>query len=591
MKRVRFPHGAAVAVLGLALAAACVGACGDDRKGFEHRETTFESDGGGTVDAPDCRQRCSLDGRSVIDGCTGAIVKTCPVELACGAAACMEPCAAASADRSSNGCEFYFQAPRFEKKYPQQCYAAFVVNTSLQAAKVSLELEGKALDLSKAMFRTTPGSAELIPHQGEIPPGESVVLFVSDRDPSAPPELYEDYRVPCPSKVVAAAFVDRNPNGTGTGASFHLSSNVPVATTTIYPFGGARTELPSATLVLPVTSWAEEHMIVDGWEVSNCGAPATQIVAAADDTEVTLRPKRDVQDGNGVRGGPAGSALTYRLSKGQHLQFFQDEELTGSILTSNKPTAVFGGHSCAWIPEDVGSGDSLGQQIPPYQQWGSEYVGVGYRPRLGNEHEPMFYRIVAAHDGTQLDYDPALPPGAPVTMNAGEVATFQSGTGDAFVVRTQDADHPVYLAAYMTGQAQYKTMGDPEFVNVVPAGQYLSSYSFYADTTYAETSLVVVRAKASGTFKDVWLECAGNLTGWKPIGTRGDYEFVRVDLQRQNGPGETFGTSVCQVGLQRMRSEGAFTATLWGWARVASYAYPGGMAQRKLVEASLGPIR
>ena len=180
-----------------------------------------------------------------------------------------------------------------------------------------------------------------------------------------------------------------------------------------------------------------------------------------------------------------------------------------------------------------------------------------------------------------------MPPGAPVTLSAGESALFEAGTSDAFVVRTQDVDHPIYLAAYMTGASSYGEQGDPEFVNVVPAKQYMSSYAFYADPSYAETSLVVVRAKSGGTFHDVWLECAGNLTKWSPVGTRGDYEFARVDLQRRGGPGETFGTTVCQVGLQRMRSEGPFTATLWGWGYFASYAYPGGMAHRKLVDVPL----
>ncbi len=58
---------------------------------------------------------------------------------------------------------------------------------------------------------------------------------------------------------------------------------------------------------------------------------------------------------------------------------------------------------------------------------------------------------------------------------------------------------------------------------------------------YDETSLVIVRAKSHGAFKDVWLECAGNLTDLRPIGTRGDYEFTRVDLERSTAPGQTFG--------------------------------------------------
>ena len=72
---------------------------------------------------------------------------------------------------------------------------------------------------------------------------------------------------------------------------------------------------------------------------------------------------------------------------------------------------------------------------------------------------------------------------------------------------------------------------------------------------------------------------------------RGDYEFVRVNLSTDGGPGQTFGDKTCQSGLQRMKSEGPFTATLWGWDFAASYAYPGGMAHRKLVETPLDPIR
>jgi hypothetical protein len=101
--------------------------------------------------------------------------------------------------------------------------------------------------------------------------------------------------------------------------------------------------------------------------------------------------------------------------------------------------------------------------------------------------------------------------------SARQAVTFNSHVRDPFVVRSQDAEHPFYLAAYMRGGQDVGSHGDPEFVNVVPAGQYLSSYSFYADPTYAETSLVIVRQKSSkGRFEDVWLECAGNLTGWRP---------------------------------------------------------------------------
>jgi IgGFc binding protein len=296
-------------------------------------------------------------------------------------------------------------------------------------------------------------------------------------------------------------------------------------------------------------------------------------------------------------GTAAGVEATYRLGKGQLLQIDQTEELTGSIVSSNKPTSIFGGHDCMFIPWVRRHCDFALQQLPAFEQWGSEYVGAGYRPRLGDEHEPMPYRIVAARDGTRLEYDPAAPPGAPLTMSAGQVVTFWSGVSDAFVVRTQDVEHPIYVAAYMSGggngppdvpeEVGFEGNGDPEFVKVIPAGQYLNSYSVYADPTYQETSLVIVRAKTGSGFKDVWLECAGKVDGFRPIGTNGKYEYRRVDLMRGGGPGEAFGTSVCNAGLHRLRSDGPFTVTLWGWSQFASYAYPAGMAQRKLVQTPL----
>ena len=593
MNRLHLSNRLVLAIAGAVLSAACVGACAGDRNVFETMPLDFDVDrdaAGG--DGPDCRLQCSLDGWSVIDSCTGSVVEACPPGLACGAGACLSPCAAAAADRTSNGCEFYFQATAYSKVTPPVCFASYLVNTSREPVEFSVELEGKPLDLSRATFRTNPGSADLIPHSGPVQPGESVILFLSDGAPTLP---YSHNMVHCPHGVVAPLLLDKAASGTTFGSSFRLQASAPISLATIYPFGGAGSYVPTAMLLLPVSSWSTENIIINGWgDISAFGAPGAQIVASEDDTEVTIVPTRDIQDGVGVKGGGAGRPIQYRLDKGQFLQLNQAEELTGSIVTSTKPTAMFGGHACSNVPTEASACDALGQQIPPFEQWGSEYVGVGYRPRLGNEHEPIPYRIVAARDGTILDYDPAIPAGAPTTMNAREVALFYAGTGDAFVVRTQDAEHPIYVAAYGGGAGgggvakPMGDIGDPEFVNVVPTGQYLSSYSFYADPTYEDTSLVLVRAKSGPDFKDVWLECAGNLSGWKPIGRRGEYEFTRVDLARKDRPGPVVGN--CQNGLQRMKSEGPFTATLWGWASYASYAYPGGMAVRKLVEAPLVPV-
>ncbi|AKV02437.1 hypothetical protein AKJ09_09100 [Labilithrix luteola] len=581
----------AVPVMLLALALVTASACSKEKEGFVEGTDQLVSDGG--LDAADeCMFQCSLDGRAVISTCTGEVVDTCKDDQVCGGALCQAPCAAAAADRSSNGCEFYFQKPRFTKSVPNSCYAAFVVNSSNEAVKLELELEGKAMDISRALFRADPSTMALSQLEGPLAPGDSAILFLSDRDPTRVYSLADSITyVGCPSGVVPATYTDFKMNGTGMGSSFHLKSNVPVGLATIYPFGGAKSFTPTATLVLPVATWGTEHILVNSWDTAWTGAPAAQIVAAEDGTDVTIVPRVDIQNGVGVTGGLAGEPTTYRLDKGQFLQLVQNQQLTGSFVSSNKPITTIGGHACADIPTNVEACDILAQQIPAADQWGSEYVAVAYRSRVGNEHEPVPYRIVAARDGTQLDYDPVVPPGAPLSLSAGESATFWSGTGDAFVVRSQDVDHPIYVAAYMTGGEQYGGRGDPDFVNLVPTGQYLNSYAFYADPTFNDSSLVIVRAKTRGEFKDVWLECAnGNVPDFHPIGARGEYEYARVDLAVSGGTGAKFGDHLCQNGLQRLHSDGAFTATIWGWDAYASYAYTGGLAQRKLVKTPLGIV-
>ena len=569
-------------------AAAGVGACETSVRSLETDRPSFDDGDGGPV-TRECARLCSLDGRSGLNVCDDGLASTveeCSAETACGDAVCQDPCAAAAVNQSSNGCEFFFQAPHFTNFFRQSCFAAFVVNTSAQEATLSLEYQGQEVDISGATYRTSPGSADLTPFTGPVPPGESVIIFVSDRDRSVIPATPgTEGDTPCPTGVFPATHID-NIYRSGIGSSFQLTSSVPVSLASAYPFGGAPGVQPTAALHLPVTSWAKENVIINGWEKGralpgfNEAMPATMILAAEDDTQVTILPRADVQRGIGFDGVPAGTPLKVTLGKGQTMQILQSDELTGSLITSDKPVSTLGGNGCGQIPATVGTCDILAQQIPAPQNWGSEYVGVGYRPRLGNEHEPMAYRIVAARDGTLLDYDPPEPPaGAPVTLAAGESRIFFTGTGDPFVVRTQDAEHPIYVAAYMTGQTLASGHGDPEFVNVVPAAQYLSSYAFFADPTFSETSLTIVRAKSGGSFKDVTLECAGTLSNWRPIGTRGDYEFTRVDVSRNFQPGDFD----CKVGLQRMQSTGPFSATLWGWGAAASYAYPSGTALRKLV--------
>jgi hypothetical protein len=380
--------------------------------------------------------------------------------------------------------------------------------------------------------------------------------------------------------------------GTGRGQAFRISTDRPVAAYQMLPYGSGDAALTSATLMLPTSVWDANYVVVNAYTQSAllpAAKPLWAVVAAEDGTEVTLDPKVAVEGGANVSAGPAGVPITYNLNRGETIQFAQSAELTGSPLAANKPVGVFGGASCFNVPVNANYCDGAHQQIPPVKALGSAYVAVRYKNRTAANEAPP-WRLVGAVDGTTLSWQPAKPNGAPDTLSLGQVVEFTDA--GPFTVRSQDSEHPFYFAAYMTGGDAYESRGDPEFVNVVPAEQYLDRYVFFTDPTYSETSLVVVRRKQDGAFADVDLGCAGTLGGWTAIDD--EHEYTRVDLVTGNFQ----DVGGCSNGRHEISSPNPIGVTVWGWGSEesvdfytlnVSYAYPAGAAIRPINDVQITP--
>lgn len=217
------------------------------------------------------------------------------------------------------------------------------------------------------------------------------------------------------------------------------------------------------------------------------------------------------------------------------------------------------------------------QMIPPVKALGHEYVGVMHRPR---SNEPGIWRVIGAIDGTVLSWSSDV--GGPATIDQGDDVEFI--TADPFVVTSQDADHPFIVLAHMSGSSwdmldnSSAGLGDPDTVLITTPAQYMRRYVFFADVSYSETNLVVVRKKSGNNFADVQIDCAGVLDGWQPLG---DYEWTRFDLVTGNFQ----PNGNCNTGRREMTSAAPFGLWIWGWGATGttpathnvSYGYPAGM--------------
>ena len=579
-----------LALGGLLVTTAAFAACSGDRPRFTTQGGFFDTSPEAGPDAfspPECagRRTCSRDLRSVVDACDQSkIVAACRAEEGCADGACVTACSSAVSSGASIGCEFVAVTPaRYEDTSKNSCFAVFLANTWATPARIEAEYDGEALDVVSAgrIVRTTTEGVSYEPFGGEVAPGEVAVLFLSQA-----PGTSTGHFIACPKGITPAVFADTSIGGTGRTTSFRIRTSAPVSAYSMYPFGGADSYIPSATLLLPVAAWKPGYVVTNAWEVVTAWGyrPTTQIVAAEDGTEVTIVGKNNITGAPGIDGAGKGQPRTWSLKRGEVIQLVQSNELTGSMVSANKNIAVLGGHECMQVPTDKGACDASQFQVFPVQSWGREYAVAPYISRLeGEVSEDYVYRIVAAVDGTSLTYEPSRPDGAAPELAAGELTSFTAR--DPFVVKSQDAEHPIAVYSLMTGWAWQQTKlgdGDPEIVAVIPTEQYLDRYVFFADPTYPNSQLVIVRSRTEGEeFEPVILDCAGTLDGWTPVGTSGKYESVRVRLTKQDVP-QPFGTSTCTAGRHEIQSHGPFGVTVWGTGFAASYGYPGGSAIRKL---------
>jgi IgGFc binding protein len=557
-------------------------ACGSEKNGFDDAPNVFQQDVGDEAASPGCGgRRCSRDLHTVVDDCTQEVIEECSSDRGCAAGACVPACDSVAASQGSIGCSFFAVPPDSAPSADSSCYAAFIANTWNTPATLEAEFGRDRLDISKSVYRAIvkDDSVSYERIEGAIPPGELAIVFLSQGDQG----IDAIHHLSCPSDVeVAWRGIVAKQHATSIYKAFHLTTDVPVSAYSMFPYGGAKSFIPSATLLLPTPSWRTNYILVDGWQAS-AGSPFIQIVAQADGTEIRIRPQVDVRDGVGVTGAVRGAVARWTLQRGEVLELAQPESLAGSPIEASQPVAVFGGNQCALVPDGRLACDSLHQQIPPIHHWASSYSAVPYESRrkgLGGAApapESVYWRIVGASDGTVLTYEPEPPSGSPATLKSGETVTFTSN--HPFVVKSQDAKHPFYLAVYMSGSQTYSTLGDPDFVNVVPDEQFLDRYVFFLDHTYSDSNLTVVRRKDRRGLHDVTIDCLGPVTEWLPLGNDGAAEYAWVKMTRNRGPVKT-AIGSCGYGRHEALSDGPFALYVWGLDADASYGFPAGAGSR-----------
>lgn len=319
-----------------------------------------------------------------------------------------------------------------------------------------------------------------------------------------------------------------------------------------------------ASILLPSTAWTGTYRVTARHHFG--GASGFYAVTAKEDgttVKVTPGPNGGIVkagvpgigvDGNGVVTLNAGDVIEV-VTNGSNSQS-DPNDVTGTLVSADKPVQVLGGHQCTYIPDAQGYCDHLEETMFPFETLSDEYiVATTLIPQPGGSVPKVeMVRIVATQDGTTLAFDPAKPGAPSIIAKAGGWVEIANDPSD-FVVK---ASAPVLVAQYMEGQAAGGNTGDPSETLAVAKDQYRSSYLFHAPTNYESNYVNVIAPTGANVLLD-----GVPVAGYAPIGGSG-YGVARLPLSNAGN------------GDHQIKGDLAFGISVYGYGQYTSYWYPGG---------------
>jgi len=385
--------------------------------------------------------------------------------------------------------------------------------------------------------------------------------------------------VPLPAQSILPAAT------TSDGVAFRIASDVPIAAYQFNPLDNSSPVYSNdASLLFPTHVLSKDYSAITGSanmvssdafssDPENTGG-FVSVVATEDGTEVTLYPTNALY---------FGSYQNVMLDRGQVLTAIASGtgaagSLSGTRVEADKVVAVFSGSVATSEPSTTTEccADHVEHQMLPLEAWGNAYAAHPAADAKGNGDCQSLYRISAGFDGTQFQYYPAQPAGAPSTLGAYQTAEFQ--TDQPFVVASTDPEKTFSVTQFLLSGGLFGGVlnpypGDPSMIVLPAVDQYQGEYVFSVPMGYQTNFVTIVRAGGGA----VTLDGAPVSTAFTPLGSYDgvDYQYQHVELAG---------------GYHRIESDGPLAITVVGYDSDVSFGYPGGSGVAEISDVPDVPI-
>ncbi|MBE7451287.1 MAG: IgGFc-binding protein [Kofleriaceae bacterium] len=569
-------------------ACAALTACGpsvsgddDDTQGDGGTDGTVnQCTPGGSVCVGDEVHACNSDGT------IGPLVATCAAN-SCSGGVCSDPCAAAEANRSYIGCEYW----------PVDLdNAVEVQGTELFPGFGCFNPSGgtsPAVTLSVCASGGTPSGVCDYGNDCSASPGTTCqsmpvcvlnatrapfAVVVSNPQPTAVTVTLQNgsnqtaMDTVAPGQVKALfpqmmGLADQSLDHSGIERkAYKLTSSAPIVAYQFNPLDNVGVFSNDASLLIPRHAYDLAYTGVTYRTLTR--RPATNdyngyltiVASAPGTTTVDVTVTAGVRAGLNVPALAAGASHQFTLQQYETLtlQAVAGADLTGTAITCGQPCGVFGGHEATNLSNQAQSpccADHLEDQIFPNSTWGKVYVVA--RSQQRTTAVPDMVRVVAQRANTTVTFNPPQS-GCSAPLGAGQFCDVFI-TGDVQVTGSE----PILVAHYLLSNGGTQNdAGDPSMSFAVPTEQYRYQYALLVPGQYNNNYLSIV-APAGGT---ATLD-GSPVTGFTSFGD-GSFQVARVQVQ---------------AGAHNLICSEGCGVEVYGWSDAVSYLFAGGLDLEQIV--------
>ena len=154
------------------------------------------------------------------------------------------------------------------------------------------------------------------------------------------------------------------------------------------------------TDAVPYTRY--EYLILSGDFVGDESSIQTSsellVIPCEDDTDIDIYPSQIItyNFGQGIIPTVPGASSSWNGNAGETYLIAHLEDLSGTIIRSDKPVVVYAGHQCAEVPAEATACDHLVEQVPPHTTWGYTH----FLSPLAARESGDIYHIGTVNDNT-----------------------------------------------------------------------------------------------------------------------------------------------------------------------------------------------